>query len=149
MYRYTVEERVFIVRTYWKSESKRIYEEIWRTTAAIKTLHSLTGKEIRNYGHVVGCPWRRTSKNVSKHRLGREEQTSGITAEVLAQVCAGVGFVKKFMSMGCKSSSTLCISCHCGSRIETPRSAKEGCILPVVPNIYRRTSRHIGLQVIL
>jgi acyl-coenzyme A synthetase/AMP-(fatty) acid ligase len=80
MCRYTVEERVFIVRTYWKTESIKVMStaipgELWRPTSAEQVQHLGLVEETGNQGDFIGRTYRRTSKNVrGKDQLARNFQ---------------------------------------------------------------------------
>jgi len=117
MYQYTLEEQVFIVRTYWKTinnvMSTAIPGEVWRSTSAEQVLHLGLVEETGNQGDFIGRADRRLSENVRGNDPKCEGLTTGISQEVTAPTCTGIGVVQKHLSTCCKKSEASCIPYLC------------------------------------
>ena len=58
VYPYTLEKRVFVGRTYWKTESivmsTAIHGEVWKPTSAEQVQHLSLAEETGNQGDFIG-----------------------------------------------------------------------------------------------
>jgi len=113
MYRYNLEERVFIVRTYWKTESivisTAIPGEVWRPTSAEQVQHLGLVEETGNQGDFIGQAYRKLSKNVRGNDPKCEGPTTGVSQEVTAPTFTGIRVVQKHLSTCCEISEASCV----------------------------------------
>jgi len=98
MYRYTLEERVFIVLTYWKNRIDKVMStaipgEVWRPTSAEQVQHLGLVEETGNQGDFIGRAYRRSSKNVRGNDPKCEGPTTGVSQEVTAPTFTGISVV--------------------------------------------------------
>ena len=104
MYRYAVVERVFIVRTYWKTEwikscQQQLLEKFVGRHPPSKSSFWALPKELETKGN--------SSKNVRGNDPKYEGPTTGVSQEVTAPTFTGFRVVQKHFSTCCEKKRSL------------------------------------------